>query len=70
MRRTGKKEAYELETVAPSAYEDDRKELYQGTAQRQELPTRHPPIELHAIEMAELHGSDNGKPKDEGKAAT
>ncbi|KAF2450757.1 hypothetical protein P171DRAFT_427073 [Karstenula rhodostoma CBS 690.94] len=59
IRRKKGTQAYEL--AAPSSYKDDRKELYQATGQVQELPTRHPPVELHATEIAELQGSDTGR---------
>jgi hypothetical protein len=70
MRQKKRDVAYELGAVAPLSYDDDRKELYQATAQAQELPTRHPPVELHAVELAELQGSDIGRTKHEGKAMT
>ncbi|KAK7186962.1 hypothetical protein DPSP01_009342 [Paraphaeosphaeria sporulosa] len=70
MRRKNANQAYELGAVAPPSYDDDRKELYQATAQAQELPTRHPPVELHAIELAELEDSNTGRPNNEGKAMT
>ncbi|KAF9731132.1 hypothetical protein PMIN01_11091 [Paraphaeosphaeria minitans] len=71
MRRKKGNQAYELGAVTSSSYNDnDRKELYQATSQAQELPTRHPPVELHATALAELQGSDTGRPKDERKAVT
>ncbi|KAF1966620.1 hypothetical protein BU23DRAFT_573849 [Bimuria novae-zelandiae CBS 107.79] len=65
-RKTGN-EPYELASV-PAAYQDnDRKDLYRH---HQELPTRHPPAELSAVELAELHDSDIGRQREEGKITT
>lgn len=59
-RKAKQNNTHELETV-PAMYrdDDDRKELYRHQA-TQELPTRHPPAELSAVEFAELQGSDVG----------
>ena len=55
-RKTNRDDAHELETVPALFHDDDRKELYRHHA-TQELPTRHPPAELSAVELAELQGS-------------